>query len=42
VSDFEWHGDEIVAQAGLFADHLDGADVLASVPSCPDWTAGCP
>jgi len=37
VSAFHRHCNEIVAQAGLFADHLDGADVTVSVPSCPDW-----
>ena len=37
MSDFEWHCNEIVAQADLFADHLDGADLTVSVPTCPDW-----
>ena len=37
MSAFHRHCNEIVAQAGLFADHLDGADVTVSVPSCPDW-----
>jgi uncharacterized protein (TIGR03083 family) len=37
VSDFDRHCNEIVAQAGLFADHLDGADVSAPVASCPGW-----
>jgi len=32
VSDFEWHCDEIVAQADLFADHLNGADTRAESP----------
>jgi uncharacterized protein (TIGR03083 family) len=38
VSDFERHCNEILAQADLFADHLDGADLTTSVPSCPEWT----
>jgi mycothiol maleylpyruvate isomerase-like protein len=32
VSDFEWHCDEIVAQADLFADHLNGVDTRAESP----------
>ncbi len=38
MNDFGWHCNEIEAQADLFADHLDGADLTAPVPSCPDWT----
>lgn len=38
MSDFERHCNEIVAQADLLADHLDGADLTTSVPSCPEWT----
>ncbi|WP_319452362.1 MULTISPECIES: maleylpyruvate isomerase family mycothiol-dependent enzyme [unclassified Mycobacterium] len=37
MSDFDRHCNEIVAQAGLFADHLDGADVTVPVASCPGW-----
>ena len=36
MSTFAWHCNEIEAQAGLLADHLDGADLTAAVPSCPD------
>ncbi|MGE0220000.1 maleylpyruvate isomerase N-terminal domain-containing protein [Mycolicibacterium sp.] len=35
---FGWHCTEIEAQAELFADHLDGVDVRAPVPTCPGWT----
>jgi len=37
VSDFHRHCSELVAQADLFADHVDGADVTVPVPSCPGW-----
>jgi uncharacterized protein (TIGR03083 family) len=37
MTDFDRHCTEIVAQADLFADHLDGADVTVAVPSCPGW-----
>lgn len=37
---FGWHCNEIVAQADLLADHLDGADLGAPVPSCPGWNVG--
>lgn len=37
MSDFDRHCNEIVAQAGLLADHLDDADVSAPVASCPGW-----
>jgi uncharacterized protein (TIGR03083 family) len=37
VSDFDRHCHELVAQVGLFADHLDGAAVTLPVASCPGW-----
>lgn len=30
--------DEIVAQTALLRGHLTGADLTATVPSCPDWS----
>ncbi|MFE2733293.1 maleylpyruvate isomerase family mycothiol-dependent enzyme [Streptomyces sp. NPDC059349] len=30
--------DEVVAQTALLAGHLVGADLTATVPTCPDWT----
>ncbi|MDA2895226.1 maleylpyruvate isomerase family mycothiol-dependent enzyme [Mycolicibacterium sp. BiH015] len=38
MREFVWHCNEIEAQADLFADHLDGADLMTPVPSCPGWT----
>lgn len=38
MREFVWHCNEIEAQADLFADHLDGADLATAVPSCPGWT----
>ncbi|MFI7342164.1 maleylpyruvate isomerase N-terminal domain-containing protein [Streptomyces sp. NPDC050085] len=29
---------EIVAQTGLLREHLAGADLTATVPTCPDWS----
>src|SRR5215475_1444921 len=29
---------EVVAQAGLLRDVLQGADLSVTVPTCPDWT----
>lgn len=37
MSHFERHCNEIVAQAGLLADHVLDADVSVPVPSCPGW-----
>jgi uncharacterized protein (TIGR03083 family) len=37
VTDFDRHCNEIVAQAGLLADHVEDGDVSIPVPSCPDW-----
>ena len=30
--------DEVVSQTALLAEHLAGADLTATVPTCPDWT----
>ncbi|MET7516202.1 maleylpyruvate isomerase family mycothiol-dependent enzyme [Streptomyces sp. NPDC005480] len=30
--------DEIIAQTALLTDHLAGADLSVTVPTCPDWT----
>ncbi|MCQ4214292.1 maleylpyruvate isomerase family mycothiol-dependent enzyme [Streptomyces longispororuber] len=30
--------DEILAQTDLLRDHLRGADLAVTVPTCPDWT----
>ncbi|WP_112239207.1 maleylpyruvate isomerase family mycothiol-dependent enzyme [Kribbella monticola] len=32
--------DQIVVQAGLFAQHLIDADLATPVPTCPGWTVG--
>jgi len=32
------HCDEVVGQTALLRSHLDGADLTAVVPTCPDWT----
>lgn len=37
MSDFDRHCTEIVAQAGLLADHVEDGDVSVAVPSCPGW-----
>jgi len=37
IIDFDRHCTAIGQQAVLFARHLNGADVTAPVPSCPDW-----
>jgi uncharacterized protein (TIGR03083 family) len=34
----ERYCDEIVAQTELLREHLAGADLTATVPTCPDWT----
>ncbi|MEU8488325.1 maleylpyruvate isomerase family mycothiol-dependent enzyme [Streptomyces sp. NPDC048641] len=34
----ERYCDEVVAQSALLAGHLAGADLTATVPTCPDWT----
>ncbi|MER7399974.1 maleylpyruvate isomerase family mycothiol-dependent enzyme [Streptomyces sp. NPDC000151] len=37
---YERYCDEITAQARLFREALQGADLKATVPTCPDWTVG--
>ncbi|MEV0680524.1 maleylpyruvate isomerase family mycothiol-dependent enzyme [Actinosynnema sp. NPDC050436] len=37
---FDRYRAEIVAQARLLAQHVDGADPTTRVPSCPEWTVG--
>ncbi|MEV0599504.1 maleylpyruvate isomerase family mycothiol-dependent enzyme [Streptomyces sp. NPDC050315] len=37
---YERYCDEIVVQAGLFRAALRGADLKATVPTCPDWSIG--
>ncbi|WP_419587005.1 maleylpyruvate isomerase N-terminal domain-containing protein [Streptomyces sp. Qhu-G9] len=32
------HCDEVVGQTALLRSHLAGADLTATVPTCPDWT----
>ncbi|MFF7285996.1 maleylpyruvate isomerase family mycothiol-dependent enzyme [Streptomyces griseorubiginosus] len=38
--DFEEHCQAIVAQTRLLADHAEGADLTAPVPTCPGWHLG--
>lgn len=37
---FDDHCDAIVAQTGLLARHVKGADLSAPVPTCPGWDLG--
>ncbi|MDQ1035882.1 hypothetical protein QFZ75_002298 [Streptomyces sp. V3I8] len=32
------HCDEVVGPTALLRAHLTGADLGATVPTCPDWT----
>ena len=34
---FDRHCAEIVTQTSLLVDHLTGADVTVTVPTCPGW-----
>jgi uncharacterized protein (TIGR03083 family) len=38
--DYDRHCTEIVTQAELLTTGIEGADLRAPVPSCPDWTLG--
>jgi hypothetical protein len=38
--DYDHHCTEIVTQAELLSTGIEGADLRAPVPSCPDWTLG--
>jgi uncharacterized protein (TIGR03083 family) len=38
--DYDRHCAEIVAQTRLLVAGVEGADLRAAVPSCPDWTLG--
>ncbi|WP_030566993.1 maleylpyruvate isomerase family mycothiol-dependent enzyme [Streptomyces aureocirculatus] len=37
---YDRYRQEVAAQLGLFRETLVGADLTATVPTCPDWTLG--